>query len=174
MEKYEIELPVMSAHNLVIGTAYVDIGETMRVLNLTTKDYAEIRFTRRSWFSKEEFKLEGEVYKATEASKADIMGKPTKNLEQLIDKKKMEKVYQICGNWNDKIYLQKVLPKPDNVKDKSGQPTLGEKECVWTKAVYPDKWDHMYGMSHFSLQLNYFPVRLHNVVAPTDTRRRPD
>lgn len=32
----------------------------------------------------------------------------------------------------------------------------------------------MYGMSHFSLQLNYFPKRLHNVVAPTDTRRRTD
>jgi hypothetical protein len=32
----------------------------------------------------------------------------------------------------------------------------------------------MYGMSHFSIQLNYFPKRLHNVVAPTDTRRRPD
>lgn len=32
----------------------------------------------------------------------------------------------------------------------------------------------MYGMSHFSVQLNYFPKRLQNVVAPTDTRRRPD
>ena len=32
----------------------------------------------------------------------------------------------------------------------------------------------MYGMSHFSLQLNYFPSWLHNVVPPTDTRRRPD
>ena len=32
----------------------------------------------------------------------------------------------------------------------------------------------MYGLSHFSLQLNYFPKRLQKVVAPTDTRRRPD
>jgi len=32
----------------------------------------------------------------------------------------------------------------------------------------------MYGMSRFSLQMNYFPKRLENVVAPTDTRRRPD
>ena len=29
-------------------------------------------------------------------------------------------------------------------------------------------------MSHFSLQVNYFPSWLHNKVAPTDTRRRPD
>ena len=32
----------------------------------------------------------------------------------------------------------------------------------------------MYGMSHFHLQMNYFPSWLHNKVAPTDTRRRPD
>ena len=32
----------------------------------------------------------------------------------------------------------------------------------------------MYGLSHFSLQLNYFPKRLQRLVAPTDTRRRPD
>jgi hypothetical protein len=32
----------------------------------------------------------------------------------------------------------------------------------------------MYGMSHFSLQLNYFPKRLAKLIAPTDTRRRTD
>jgi len=29
-------------------------------------------------------------------------------------------------------------------------------------------------MSRFGIQLNYFPNRLANVIAPTDTRRRPD
>ena len=32
----------------------------------------------------------------------------------------------------------------------------------------------MYGMSHFSLQMNYFPTWLDSWIAPTDTRRRPD
>ena len=32
----------------------------------------------------------------------------------------------------------------------------------------------MYGLSHFCLQLNYFPSWLQKTVAPTDTRRRPD
>jgi hypothetical protein len=32
----------------------------------------------------------------------------------------------------------------------------------------------MYGMSHYALQLNYLPRHLQGVVAPTDTRRRPD
>jgi hypothetical protein len=32
----------------------------------------------------------------------------------------------------------------------------------------------MYGMSNFTLQLNYFPSWLKDKIAPTDTRRRPD
>ena len=32
----------------------------------------------------------------------------------------------------------------------------------------------MYGMTRFLIQLNYFPKFLQKVVAPTDTRRRPD
>lgn len=45
---------------------------------------------------------------------------------------------------------------------------------MWTKTPYPEKVDWMYGMSHYHLQLNYFPKRLDKVIAPTDTRRRPD
>ena len=51
---------------------------------------------------------------------------------------------------------------------------MEEPEVVWKKAPYPKNWRSMYGMSTFSLQLNYFPSWLHNKVAPTDTRRRPD
>jgi hypothetical protein len=32
-ETYEIQLPNFSAHNLVIGTMYVDIGENLTVIN---------------------------------------------------------------------------------------------------------------------------------------------
>ena len=45
---------------------------------------------------------------------------------------------------------------------------------VWHKVPYPEQAEMMYGMSHFSLQMNYFPSWLHDKVAPTDTRRRPD
>jgi len=47
-------------------------------------------------------------------------------------------------------------------------------ECAFEKNEYPEKWNYMYGMSTFSLQLNYFPSWLQDQVAPTDTRRRPD
>jgi len=30
-ERYEVEFPVMSLHNFIIGTPYIDIGETMKI-----------------------------------------------------------------------------------------------------------------------------------------------
>lgn len=73
---------------------------------------------------------------------------------------KPEVFYEIMGNWNGAIQLK-------DTKKGTTQP-------VWSKKPYPPMWDHMYGMSRFSLQLNYFPKRLRSVVPPTDTRRRPD
>ena len=53
-------------------------------------------------------------------------------------------------------------------------PSKQEPERVWRKTPYPEQADFMYGMSHFHLQMNYFPSWLGKVIAPTDTRRRPD
>jgi hypothetical protein len=140
--------PVMSAHNLVIGSMYIDVGETMTVSKVDQIDseIATINFTRRGWFSKEAFKCEGEV--------------------TVFDTKTSSRkvVYIIYGNWNHEVYIRAV----------NGGKPIGEAELIWKKKPYPAKWDHMYGMSHFSLQLNYFPKHLHNKVAPTDTRRRQD
>jgi len=83
-----------------------------------------INFTRRSWFAKEEFRLDGDV--STVDSKSG----------------KLKPIIQIYGNWNNMVYLQTLGAK--------GKPS-GEPELVWTKTQYPEKWDHMYGMSHFSL-----------------------
>ena len=102
-----------------------------------------IDYTRRSWFSKEAFKLEGAVY-------------------EVVDKNNKTPHVLISGNWNSKVYVQRANQEE------------GKRECIWTKAPYPEMASHMYGMSHFSLQVNYFPSWLHNKVAPTDTRRRPD
>lgn len=33
-----MELPVMSAHNLIVGATYIDVGETMTVRKVTSKE----------------------------------------------------------------------------------------------------------------------------------------
>jgi hypothetical protein len=50
-----------------------------------------LRFTKRGWLSKEEFKVEGEVVR-----KGPKSGKK-KNDDELL--------YKIHGNWNSKIYV---------------------------------------------------------------------
>jgi hypothetical protein len=65
-ERYEINLPLMSVHNLIVGKMYIDIGDTMTVKKVPiTKSLilgdeevsCSINFTRRGWFTKEEFKI---------------------------------------------------------------------------------------------------------------------
>ena len=61
-EKYEITPPIASIHNLVVGTTYIDLGGNQKIRCITEPGLeANIRYTKRGWFSKEEFKVEGEV-----------------------------------------------------------------------------------------------------------------
>jgi hypothetical protein len=146
-EKYEIILPVLSLHNLIIGTTYLDIGGSSTVNLIGSEDLkCSLKFTKRGWLSKDEYKVEGEVSRVTSSKKNELL-------------------YKIHGNWNSKIY---VTPY------EKGSLNNSKTELVFEKAPYPEKWEYMYGLSHFSLQLNYLPSWLKSVVAPTDTRRRPD
>ena len=148
-ERYECEFPTLSLHNFILGTPYIDIGETMTINKADSQQKAVIDFHRRGWFGKDKdvCKLDGKICNLQENGKK---------------KKFVDTSMLITGNWNADIFLQRVLP------------SKGETEKIWSKVPYPEQADMMYGMSHFHLQMNYFPSWLHNKVAPTDTRRRPD
>jgi len=74
--------------------------------------------------------------------------------------KTLAKYYEITGNWHKDITLKNL--------------NTNEKEVVFSKKPYPSNQDWMYGYDTFHCQANYFPKRMHDVIAPTDTRRRPD
>lgn len=62
-ERYEIQNPQMSIHNLIVGTMYIDIGGTLKVKILEQPNLAcQVRFHKKGWISREEYKCEGEVY----------------------------------------------------------------------------------------------------------------
>jgi hypothetical protein len=95
-ERYEIEMPVMSCHNLIIGRTYVDIGDTMTVRKVAQHngnrvlDYEEVcvlNFERGGFFSKQEFKLDGDV---TFLDQNTFVRRP---------------VIKVFGNWNNTIFL---------------------------------------------------------------------
>lgn len=126
-ETYEVIPPIFSIHNIVIGEMYVDIGESMTIINQKRpNERVDIKFERRGWFSDDAFKCEGEAYK--------------------VEGKNKQVSFNIKGKWNKSVTLT------DNVTKKS--------EVMWKKAPFPEKVTWMYGMSHYHLQLNYFPKRL--------------
>ncbi len=91
-QTYEVQPPILSAHNLIIGTMYIDIGDTMTIINLDKQnEKCEVKFERRSWFSNEAFKLTGEAF--TEQGK-------TKNV-----------VYTIEGNWDRQCTIVNTVTK---------------------------------------------------------------
>lgn len=60
----------MGAHNLVIGTPYMDIGgiSNIRLLN-NTEIQGKIKYIKRGLFSKEECKIEGEIIRKSSGAK---------------------------------------------------------------------------------------------------------
>ena len=51
----------------------------------------ELNFTRRGWLSKDEFKVEGDVFRVTNDKKAK--------------KNKENSLFKVHGNWNSKIFV---------------------------------------------------------------------
>ena len=68
--------------------------------------------------------------------------------------------YKIEGRWSESMTIV-------NCK-------TGEREKVWEKAPYPENWQFMYGMNRYTMQLNYLPKQMIPLLAPTDSRLRPD
>jgi len=112
-------LPVMSLHNFIIGTPYIDIGERMIVTKLDSDVRCVIDFERRGWFAKDSeiAKVEGKVF--------NFEGNSTSSKEF---KKAMKDraTWRIQGNWNGTIELGQIKPERK------------EPEKVWTKAPYPE------------------------------------
>ena len=56
--------PAVSAHNIIIGTLYIDIGGTSSVRVLENSNLkAVLNYTKKGWFAKEEYRIDGNVSK---------------------------------------------------------------------------------------------------------------
>ena len=85
-ETYEVIPPTFSIHNLIIGQLYVDIGDSLLIINQNRpNERCEVRFERRGWFNDDAFKCEGEAFK--------VEGK-NKNVS-----------FGIKGKWNESVML---------------------------------------------------------------------
>jgi hypothetical protein len=94
-ERYEIDYPIVSIHNLILGELYLDVGGAYTVRKVyhegflrpkpDREELAVVNFTRKGWFTKESCKCEGDVSYRDGATR--------------------KKALKIFGNWNDKVFL---------------------------------------------------------------------
>ena len=115
---YEIQIPTISVHNLIIGTMYLDLGGKSIIKNLSNGEHCILEYHKKGWTG-QGHRVDGEVFSS-----------------------RKESVYKIDGRWTSQIHI---------INNK------GEKELAWEKTPYHELCDRMYGMSHFMIQLNYFP-----------------
>ena len=85
-ELYEIAQPTVSAHNLIIGNLYLDLGGKSIIRNCTTGELAELEYHKRGWSASSAYKVDGNVLNA-----------------------KKEVVFRIEGKWSETVSL--VNPK---------------------------------------------------------------
>eukprot|EP00826_Nyctotherus_ovalis_P031555 TRINITY_DN2523_c0_g1_i5.p1 TRINITY_DN2523_c0_g1~~TRINITY_DN2523_c0_g1_i5.p1 ORF type:complete len:354 (-),score=104.31 TRINITY_DN2523_c0_g1_i5:116-1177(-) len=71
-----------------------------------------------------------------------------------------EKVIEIKGKWTQSIWMTDLR--------------TGRTEMLWERAAEPKDWEDYYCFTKFAMQLNHLPLRLKQVLAPTDARFRPD
>ena len=73
--------------------------------------------------------------------------------------------YVLEGTWLDRITLR---PAPDGVA------AATPPQVLWTKHPLPANADKYYNFSSFCMELNELLPSMRGVLAPTDSRLRPD
>lgn len=138
-----------SVVGIITGNPTVDNYGPMEVKNWTTGEVCLLDFKPRGWKASSAFQVTGKVL--------DSQGKPR---------------WSIGGRWNDKIYAR-LTPGYE------ADPTVGQKDGnanqafkVWEAHERPSGIP--FNLTPFAVTLNALPDRLRPVLAPTDTRLRPD
>jgi Oxysterol-binding protein len=75
-ERFVLQQVPISAHNLIIGTPYLDVSGKSYVRNTACPDeqYAEITFYKRNWSGDNNFRLSGKVFVAPDKVAYKIEG----------------------------------------------------------------------------------------------------
>jgi hypothetical protein len=126
----------------------------MEIKNHNTGEVCQLDFKARGWKASSAYQVNGKVMTAD--------GKPR---------------WSIGGRWNDKIYARLTPGYEDSVFAPSASMHHNEKEhnkafLVWECHGRPTGIP--FNLTPFCVTLNDLPDRLRPIVAPTDTRLRPD
>lgn len=93
----------MSAHNLIIGSPYIDLGGKSIIKNLNKPhEYCELEYHKRGWSAGSYFKIDGEIYSG-----------PKKEVVYTFEAKWNESATLINAKTNEKEIVWTKHPYPD-------------------------------------------------------------
>jgi len=143
-----------SVVGIITGNPVVDNYGPMEVKNWTTGEICHLDFKPKGWKANSAFQVSGRV----------------------VDSKGNTK-WSMGGRWNDKIYARytpgyeaKVEATPDDGKSLSSNQAF----LVWEAHYRPPMGEIPFNITPFVVTFNHLPDRLKPIVAPTDSRLRPD
>lgn len=133
-----------SVIGIISGNPTVDNYGLMEIKNWTTGETCLLDFKPRGWKASSAYSVSGKVL--------DASGSPR---------------WGIAGHWNDKIFARPL-------SDTQGGTGVAQMQAflVWTAHERPSGLP--FNLTPFVITLNALPERLRPLLAPTDTRLRPD
>ncbi|KAI9705685.1 MAG: hypothetical protein M1820_005095 [Bogoriella megaspora] len=159
-ELYTWKKVTSSVIGIITGNPTVDNYGLMEVRNHNTGEVCTLDFKPRGWKASSAYQVNGKVI--------DAAGNPR---------------WTIAGRWNDKIYARltpgydgPISPAMKDALSSAGGEAAGpgsEKAfLVWEAHARPEGIP--FNLTPFVVTLNAIPDKLRAVVAPTDSRLRPD
>ncbi|KAH7071745.1 Oxysterol-binding protein-domain-containing protein [Paraphoma chrysanthemicola] len=151
-ELYTWKKVTSSVIGIITGNPVVDNYGPMEIRNHTTGEVCQLDFKARGWKASSAFQVAGKVL--------DAEGRVR---------------WSVGGRWNDKIYARFTPGYEDAEIDKGGSKSKHNEDkafLVWQAHARPTGIP--FNLTPFVVTLNDIPDKLRLVVAPTDTRLRPD
>lgn len=151
-EMYTWKKVTSSVIGIITGNPVVDNYGLMEITNWTTGEKCILDFKPRGWKASSAYQVVGKVMDAENRVR-----------------------WSIGGRWNDKIYARFTPGFEDADIDKGGKTSKHDDNkafLVWQCHERPTGIP--FNLTPFVVTLNDIPDKLRPIVAPTDTRLRPD
>lgn len=148
-EIYTWKKVTSSVVGIITGSPTVDNYGPMEIKNWTTGETCMLDFKARGWRANSAFQVSGRV--------VDSSGKTR---------------WSMGGRWNDKIYARLTPGYEGDVMEPSRGDNSSQAFLVWEAHARPTGIP--FNLTPFAVTLNALPDRLRPMIAPTDTRLRPD
>jgi len=149
-ELYTWKKVTSSVVGIITGSPQVDNYGLMEIKNWTTGEMCYLDFKARGWKASSAFQVAGRI--------CDREGKTR---------------FSIGGRWNDKIYAR-LTPGYEGSVEPGAASSGGRDQAFLVWQASPRPTGIPFNLTPFAVTLNAIPDRLKPVIAPTDTRLRPD